>query len=180
MAARAAICAFYTGKLRLLMKLESSETETSCKCCERLETVFAALAPLGLLLARVALGIVFFAHGSQKLLGWFGGHGWSGTLGFMHDKLGIPAAFAALAIIAEFFGALGVLTGLLTRLAAFGIFCVMATAVFQVHLGNGFFADKNGFEYPMTLGLIALSLVFSGAGPWSLDALACRLCKKRK
>jgi len=162
------------------MNPEISETKDSCKCCERLETVFAALTPLGPLLARVALGVVFFAHGSQKLLGWFGGHGWSGTIGFMHDKLGIPAAFAALAIIAEFFGALGVLTGLLTRLAAFGIFCVMAVSVFQVHLANGFFADKHGFEYPLTLGLIALSLVFSGGGSWSLDALICRLCKKRK
>ena len=139
-----------------------------------------ALAPLGPLLARVALGVVFFAHGSQKLFGWFGGHGWSGTIGFMHDKLGIPVAFAALAIFAEFFGALGVLTGWLTRLAAFGIFCVMAVAVLTVHLPNGFFADKHGYEYPLTLGLIALSLVFSGAGPWSLDALVCRLCQKRK
>ncbi len=162
------------------MNTEACETKPSCNCCARLETVFAAVAPLGPLLARLALGIVFFAHGSQKMLGWFGGNGWSGTIGFMHDKLGIPAAFAALAIIAEFFGALGVLTGLLTRLAAFGIFCVMATAVTQVHLANGFFADKHGFEYPMALGLIALSLVFSGAGPWSLDALICRLCKSRK
>ena len=162
------------------MNPEISETKDSCKCCERLETVFATLAPLGPLLARVALGVVFFAHGSQKLLGWFGGHGWSGTIGFMHDKLGVPVAFAALAIIAAFFGALGVLTGLLTRLAAFGIFCVMAVAVFQVHLPNGFFADKHGYEYPMALGLIALSLIFTGAGPWSLDALICRLCKKRK
>ena len=162
------------------MNTETSGTETSCKCCGRLETVFSTLAPVGPLLARIALGVVFFAHGSQKLLGWFGGHGWSGTLGFMHDKLGIPAAFAALAILAEFFGSLGVLAGLLTRLAAFGIFCVMATAVFQVHLANGFFAEAHGFEYPLTLGLIALSLIFTGPGPWSLDAVVCRWCKKRK
>ena len=162
------------------MNLETSETNTSCKCCDRLESLLAVLAPLGPLLARVALGVVFFMHGSQKLFGWFGGHGWAGTIGFMHDKLGVPVAFAALAIIAEFFGALGVLTGLLTRLAAFGIFCVMAVAVFQVHLANGFFADKHGFEYPMALGLIALSLVFTGAGRWSLDALICARCKSRK
>lgn len=162
------------------MNSETSETNTAYRCCERLESFLAAMAPLGPLLARVALGVVFFMHGSQKLLGWFGGHGWSGTVAFMHDKLGIPVVFAVLAIFAEFFGALGVLTGLMTRLAAFGIFCVMAVAVFQVHLPNGFFADKHGFEYPMTLGLIALSLIFSGAGPWSLDALICRLCKKRK
>jgi putative oxidoreductase len=162
------------------MNTEASETKPSCNCCARLESVLAVVAPLGPLLARLALGIVFFAHGSQKMFGWFDGHGWSDTIGFMHDKLGIPAAFAALAIIAEFFGALGVLTGLLTRLAAFGIFCVMATAVVQVHLSNGFFADKHGFEYPMALGLVALSLIFSGPGPWSLDALICRWCKSRK
>ena len=162
------------------MNTETSDTRPSCQCCGRLDAVLSALAPLGPLLARLALGIVFFVHGSQKLFGWFGGNGWSGTIGFMHDKLGVPEAFAALAIIAEFFGALGVLAGLMTRLAAFGIFCVMATAVVQVHLPNGFFADKHGFEYPMALGLVALSLIFSGPGPWSLDALVCRLCKSRK
>jgi putative oxidoreductase len=162
------------------MNTETSDTPPSCSCCGQLDAVFTALAPLGPLLARLAIGIVFLAHGSQKMFGWFGGNGWSGTIGFMHDKLGIPAAFAALAIIAEFFGGLGVLVGLLTRLAAFGIFCVMAVAVTQVHLSNGFFADKHGFEYPLTLGLVALSLIFTGPGPWSLDAVVCRLCKSRK
>lgn len=154
----------------------NAESKSGCARCER---VFAAVAPLGPLMARLALGIVFFAHGSQKVLGWFGGHGWSGTIGFMHDKLGIPVVFAALAVLAEFLGALGVLAGLLTRLAALGIFCVMAVAVFQVHLANGFFAENHGFEYPMALGFIALSLIFSGPGSWSLDEIIKRRCKGR-
>jgi putative oxidoreductase len=161
------------------MNTGQSDTASRCICCDKLNAWWAACAPLAPLLARIALGIVFVMHGSQKLFGAFGGHGWSGTMGFMHDKLGIPAAFAALAIIAEFFGGLGVLLGLLTRLAAFGIFCVMAVAVFQVHWHNGFFADKHGFEYPLTLGLLALSLIISGGGPWSLDALIKRCCGRK-
>ena len=157
------------------MNAQASESTT---LCSRYEKCCTAFVPLGPLMARLALGIVFFAHGSQKMFGCFGGHGWSGTVGFMHDKLGIPVAFAALAIIAEFLGALGVLVGLATRLAAFGIFCVMAVAVFFVHLPNGFFAEKHGFEYPMALGLVALSLVFSGPGPWSLDEIIKRRRKR--
>jgi putative oxidoreductase len=133
---------------------------------------------MGPLLLRLAVGVVFIAHGSQKMFGWFGGHGYSATIAMMHDHMGIPTVFAALAPIAEFFGGLGVLVGLLTPVAAFGIFCVMATAVFHVHLSAGFFAPK-GFEYPMTLGLVALSLIVTGAGPWSLDSLIKR-CWRRK
>ncbi|MBI5394074.1 MAG: DoxX family protein [Verrucomicrobia bacterium] len=161
------------------MNSGESELKGGC-CCGKLDALRAACAPLAPLVARIALGAVFVMHGSQKIFGAFGGHGWTGTIGFMHDKLGIPVVFAALAIIAEFFGGLGVLLGLLTRLAAFGIFCVMAVAVFQVHLPNGFFADKHGYEYPLTLGLLALSLIFSGGGPWSLDALVKRCCARRQ
>ncbi|MFQ5810555.1 MAG: DoxX family protein [Armatimonadota bacterium] len=134
----------------------------------------AAFAPLGSLLARIALGVVFVAHGSQKLFGAFGGHGPSGTIAFMHDSLGIPAFLAVLAMVTEFFGGLAVLVGLFTRLAALGITCVMAVAVFKVHLSSGFFSQAGGFEYPFALGLLALALVFGGAGKWSLDAwLGC-------
>ena len=80
------------------------------------------------------LGIVFFAHGAQKMLGWFGGYGFSGTMGFFTQQLHIPAPFAFLAICAEFFGGLGLMVGLLSRIAAFGIFCNMVVAVLTVHL----------------------------------------------
>jgi putative oxidoreductase len=176
---RARVCRIACFVLLSLMKSEESGLNGCC-CGGKLDVLWAACAPLAPLMARIALGVVFVMHGSQKLFGAFGGHGWSGTIGFMHDKLGIPVAFAVLAIIAEFFGGLGVLLGLLTRLAAFGIFCVMAVAIVQVHLAKGFFADKGGFEYPLTLGLLALLLIISGGGPWSFDALVKRCCAKRR
>ncbi|PYT19174.1 MAG: hypothetical protein DMG59_01525, partial [Acidobacteria bacterium] len=92
-----------------------------------------------LTLLRFVLGIVFLAHGAQKLLGWFGGPGYSGAMSFFTEGLHIPAVFAFLAICAEFLGGLGLILGLLGRVAAFGIFVEMLVAVFLVHLPNGFF-----------------------------------------
>ena len=94
-----------------------------------------------IIVLRLVLGIVFFAHGSQKMLGWFGGYGFSGTMGFFTGMLHIPAVFAFLTIAAEFFGGLGLLFGLLTRVAAFGIFCNMLVAVAMVHHQFGFFMN---------------------------------------
>src|ERR1700682_4342484 len=78
---------------------------------------------------RLTLGVVFFAHGAQKLLGWFGGYGFSGTMGFFTHQLGIPAPLAFLAIVTEFFGGLGLIVGFLGRIAAFGILCNMLVAL---------------------------------------------------
>src|SRR6266478_7389541 len=78
---------------------------------------------------RLVLGLVFFAHGAQKMLGWFGGYGFTGTMGFFTGVMHIPAPFAFLAIAAEFFGGLGLIVGLLTRVASFGIFSNMVVAV---------------------------------------------------
>src|SRR3984957_15233864 len=83
---------------------------------------------------RVVLGVVFFAHGAQKALGWFGGYGFSGTMGMFTTHMHIPAPFAALAIAAEFLGGLGLIVGLLTRIAAFGIAVNMVVAVLTVHM----------------------------------------------
>src|SRR5277367_4645258 len=83
--------------------------------------------------ARLVLGVVFFAHGAQKMLGWFGGFGFSGTMGFFTGVMHIPAPFAFLAIAAEFFGGLGLILGLLTRIAAFGIAVNMLVAIMTVH-----------------------------------------------
>ena len=127
-------------------------------------------ADTAFLILRLVLGVIFVAHGSQKLLGWFGGPGWSGTIGFMTSS-GIPVPFAMLAIIAEFFGGLGVLVGLLSRLAAFGLACTMAVAVFKVHWANGLFADKQGFEYPLALLAMSVAVIVFGAGRYSLDHL---------
>src|ERR1700733_6707571 len=99
-------------------------------------------AALGLI--RIALGVVIFAHGSQKMLGWFGGGGFSGTMGMFENYMHIPAPLAFLAIAAEFFGGIGLLLGLLGRVAALGITVNMLVAILTVHLPNGFFMNWTG------------------------------------
>src|SRR5271163_413327 len=102
---------------------------------------------------RLVLGVVFFAHGAQKMLGWFGGNGFSGTMGFFTGAMHIPAPLAFLAIAAEFFGGIGLILGFLTRVAAFGITMNMLVAIATVHSKFGFFMNWSGtqkgegFEY---------------------------------
>src|SRR6185369_16434965 len=93
---------------------------------------------------RLVLGVIFFAHGAQKMLGWFGGYGFSGTMGFFTGQMHIPALFAFLAIAAEFAGSLGLITGFLSRIAAFGIAANMVVAILTVHAANGFFMNWFG------------------------------------
>jgi putative oxidoreductase len=95
---------------------------------------------------RLVLGIVFFAHGAQKILGWFGGYGFTGTMGFFTGTMHIPAFFAFLAIAAEFLGGLGLILGLLTRVAAFGIAMNMLVAIATVHHQFGFFMNWTGAQ----------------------------------
>jgi len=130
---------------------------------------------------RLVLGLVFFAHGSQKMLGWFGGYGFHGTMGFFTNAMHIPALFAFLAIVAEFFGALGLITGLLGRVAAFGIFCVMAVAVVMIHSHVGFFMNWNGltppaegYEYHLLAMAMALAVMMKGSGAFSLDRMIAK------
>jgi putative oxidoreductase len=124
---------------------------------------------------RFVLGVVFFAHGSQKMLGWFGGYGFSGTMGYFTGTAHIPAVFAFLAIAAEFFGGLGLMFGFLTRIAAFGISVNMLVAIATVHGGVGFFmnwtgAQKGeGFEYHLLVLAMTTFLMIRGAGAFSLD-----------
>ncbi len=125
---------------------------------------------------RVLLGLVFFPHGAQKVFGWFGGQGFAGTMaGF--EKMGIPAFFAFLAILAESCGSLGLITGLLTRVAAFGITCNMLVAVALIHFKNGFFMNwfgqkhGEGFEYHILVVAITVALMIRGGGRWSFDRL---------
>jgi putative oxidoreductase len=133
------------------------------------------------LVLRLALGIVIFPHGAQKLLGWFGGYGLSGTWGWMTGTVGIPALFAALAILAEFAGSLGLIAGLLGRVAAFGIFCDMAVAaVVGGHVRNGFFMNwagnqkGEGFEFHLLAVGIAIAVMIKGSGAFSLDRMLTR------
>src|ERR1700730_4445246 len=95
---------------------------------------------------RLVLGVIFFAHGAQKMLGWFGGYGFTGTMGFFTGMLHIPAIFAFLAIAAEFFGGLGLIVGLVARVAAFGVFCNMIVAVALVHSQFGFWMNWTGAQ----------------------------------
>jgi putative oxidoreductase len=139
-----------------------------------MKSIFRTRNDFALLIARLALGIVIFPHGAQKLLGWFGGYGFGGTMGYM-TGLGIPAVFALLAIVAEFFGALGLIFGFLTRVAAFGIGVVMVVAAAMAHLSAGFFIDwsgqtgAHGIEFHLlAVGLAAL-LTVRGAGALSAD-----------
>lgn len=132
------------------------------------------------LVLRVMLGLVFFPHGAQKVLGWFGGHGLAGTLNFFTANMGIPLVLAILVIAAEFLGALGLITGFLTRLSALGILSVMLGAILMVHLPNGFFMNwggkqaGEGFEYHLLAIAIAAALMFKGGGKWSVDGLIAR------
>ena len=130
-----------------------------------------------MLVARLALGIVFFPHGAQKFLGWFGGGGFGGTLEFFSQQLGVPTFLAVLVILAESLGSISLIVGFLSRFCAFGIGMVMLGAIFMVHLQNGFFmnwsgqAQGEGIEYHiLALGLV-LAILFKGGGKWSIDRL---------
>jgi len=120
-----------------------------------------------ILILRFWLGIVFIGHGSQKLLGWFGGRGFSLTLENWETNRGIPYLLGVVAIFAEFFGGIGLITGFLTRLWALGIISVMAVAV-SMQLSSGFF-NPSGFEFPLTLLMIALMIFLYGPGRFSID-----------
>src|SRR5215470_3946087 len=123
---------------------------------------------------RLTLGAVMFPHGAQKVLGWFGGYGFKGTLQGM-TGMGLPAAIVVMVMIAEFLGSLGLIFGFLTRLSALGIISVMLGAILTVHLQNGFFMNwagkqpGEGFEYHLLALGIALALLIRGGGAGSID-----------
>lgn len=125
----------------------------------------------GPLVLRIPVGIIFAAHGAQKLFGWFGGYGLEGTGGFM-ASLGLNPGMlmAALAGGAEFFGGLALILGLLVRPAAVVLAFTMVVAIFSVHFQNGLFLSNNGYEFGLAMLAASLSLAFSGAGRASLDA----------
>ncbi|BCA79004.1 DoxX family protein [Desulfuromonas sp. AOP6] len=126
---------------------------------------------------RLTLGLVIFPHGAQKLLGWFGGYGFTGTMQHFTETMGIPYLFALLAVLAESFGALGLIVGLGTRIAALGVGATIGVAALMVHIPYGFFMNWSGsqagegFEYHLLVVGMALSLVIRGGGKWSLDRI---------
>ena len=129
----------------------------------------ASFAPLAL---RIPIGIIFMAHGAQKLFGWFGGYGLEATGGWM-ESIGLAPGYlmALLAGGAEFFGGLFILLGLLTRLSSVVLAFTMLVAIFSVHFANGLFMSNGGYEFGLALFAASVSLVISGAGKASLDNL---------
>ncbi len=145
-----------------------------------MQSLFRTNSNLVLTFMRLLLGVIFFAHGAQKVLGWFGGPGYSGTMNMFTHYMAIPAPFAFLAIMAEFLGGLGLILGLLGRVAAFGIVCNMLVAIFKVHLANGLFMNwagnqkGEGFEYHLLAIAIGVAILVLGSGALSLDLLISR------
>lgn len=130
------------------------------------------LIPLSLTLLRISIGVVMAVHGWAKLQNL-------AQTTEMFASLGLPyvKVMTYLAIAGELGGGIGLILGLITPLAAFGVACVMGVAVVMVHGSNGLLMKNNGFEYPMILFFVALFFIFHGAGPISLDAVFC--CKKK-
>ena len=139
-----------------------------------LNSIFKTDDDFAIFIARLALGIVILPHGLQKLLGLFGGPGFSGTVGFFVQQ-GIPSVIAFLIIICESFGSIGLIIGFLSRLAALGITLIMLGAIFLVHFPNGFFMNWSGaqqgegFEYHILAVGLGLVVLIKGAGKWSID-----------
>lgn len=136
------------------------------------------------LIARLALGLTIFPHGAQKLLGWFGGYGFTGTMGFFTQQMHLPYLIGLLAILIEFFGSLFLIFGFLTRVSALGFIGLFIGVVSTVHASNGFFMNWNmeaskgeGWEYFILLFGLSLIALILGGGKASIDAA---LTKKRQ
>ena len=125
-------------------------------------------------IARLALAIVIFPHGAQKVLGWFGGNGFSGTMGFFTETMGLPWIVAFLVVMGEFLGPIGLAVGALVRPAAAGLVIIMGGAI-QVHWQHGFFMNwygnqqGEGFEYHLLVIALAFIVILKGAGAYSID-----------
>lgn len=140
-----------------------------------LQALLATEADRTLALLRVTLALVMFPHGAQKLLGWWGGYGFSGTMGFLTGQAGLPWIVALTVILAESVGALALAAGFLGRVTAAGIAAVMVGAIATVHAAHGFFMNWNGnqagegFEYHLLALVLAVAVMIRGSGAWSLD-----------
>jgi putative oxidoreductase len=141
------------------------------------EYVFGTYPSWSHLVVRIALGVIFFAHGAQKTFGWFGGHGLSATIsGFR--QMNVPPAATALAAFTECFGGLALIVGVLARPTAIGLILVMLVAIAKVHGKHGFFLNfsltpgkGHGYEFNLALIALALSILIGGAGVFSIDRL---------
>jgi putative oxidoreductase len=137
-----------------------------------IKNVFSTDAGWSATALRIPVGIIFAAHGAQKLFGWFGGYGLEGTAGWM-ESIGLAPGvlMTLLAGGAEFFGGLALILGALTRPAAFALVIAMLVAIFKVHFVNGLFMANNGYEFGLALLAASVALLISGAGKASVDTL---------
>ncbi|HKB45236.1 MAG TPA: DoxX family protein [Chitinophagaceae bacterium] len=138
------------------------------------------------LVARLALGFVVFPHGAQKLLGWFGGYGFNGTMGFLTGPAGLPWIVALLVILIEFFGSLLLIFGFATRFAVFCIIAEFIGVVLSTHIHNGFFMNwyalpkkGEGLEYFILLFGLAIATLISGGGKASVDSIVAKSMSKK-
>jgi len=134
---------------------------------------------------RIPLGVIFFAHGAQKVLGIFGGKGLSSTIQVFSEALGIPAFLTVIAAFTEFLGGIAVIFGFLTGLSSLGISIVMLVAILKIHIHAGFFMNwfnlpgkEHGIECNLALLGMALFLLFYGPGKYSLDQLIANKLKE--
>ena len=135
-----------------------------------INSILATRAGYGLTILRIVVGIIFAAHGSQKLFGWFGGYGLAGTAQWM-ESIGLAPGtlMAALAGGTEFFGGLALIVGLLARPAALGLSFTLLVAIFSVHISNGLFMANNGYEFALALLGGTVAVLIEGAGKLSID-----------
>lgn len=137
------------------------------------------------LILRITVGIVIFAHGAQKLLGWFGGNGFSGTMGFFTGVMHLPWLVAFLVIIGESIGSLALIAGFLTRFVSASFAVIMLGAIAMVHWPVGFFMNwfgkqqGEGFEYHLLVIGMSLALLIAGGGKWSVDGWIDRWLAQR-
>lgn len=124
---------------------------------------------------RLTLGLIIFPHGAQKMLGWFGGYGFSGTMGYFTGTVNLPWIIGFLVIVIEFFGSLSLLAGLGSRLWAVAMIVLMLGIIFSAHIANGFFMNwtgaqgGEGYEYHLLVIGLSLAVVLNGGGRFSLD-----------
>jgi putative oxidoreductase len=135
-----------------------------------IKALLTTRAGYGLTVLRVIVGIIFIAHGSQKLFGAFGGYGLEGTGQYM-ESIGLTPGYlmALVSGSAEFFGGVAVLIGLLARPAAAVLILLLAVAIFSVHISNGLFMANNGYEFALALLGGSIAVLIEGAGKLSVD-----------
>jgi putative oxidoreductase len=145
-----------------------------------MQTLFKTDQSAASLILRITLGLVILPHGAQKLLGWFGGNGFDGTMGFFTNVMHLPWLVAFLVIIGESFGILALVAGLLTRFTAGSLIVIMLGAIAMVHWPQGFFMNwfgqqqGEGFEYHLLVIGMSAALVLTGGGAWSVDRSLAR------